>query len=84
MHWQIAAILTAYPTKTEYLKKYSWSTFPGYCYLSKRDQNMEIGAIFGVDYSTVSQSRARLKTKLKSSRKLNKQFHQILGRIDNL
>ena len=26
----------------------------------------EIGAIFGVDYSTVSQSRARLKTKLKS------------------
>ena len=25
----------------------------------------EIGAIFGVDYSTVSQSRSRLKTKLK-------------------
>jgi DNA-directed RNA polymerase specialized sigma subunit len=44
----------------------------------------EIGAIFGVDYSTVSQSRARLKTKLKSSRKLKKQFHRILGQIDNL
>jgi REP element-mobilizing transposase RayT len=44
----------------------------------------EIGAIFGVDYSTVSQSRARLKTKLKSSRKLKKQFHRILGQINNL
>jgi hypothetical protein len=44
----------------------------------------EIGAIFGVDYSTVSQSRARLKTKLKSSRKLKKQFHRILGQIENL
>ena len=42
----------------------------------------EIGAIFGVDYSTVSQSRARLKTKLKSSRKLKKQFHRILAQIE--
>ena len=32
----------------------------------------EIGAIFGVDYSTVSQNRVRLKTELKSSRKLKK------------
>ena len=44
----------------------------------------EIGAIFGVDYSTVSQSRARLKTKLKSSRKLKKQFDRILKQIDRL
>ncbi len=44
----------------------------------------EIGAIFGVDYSTVSQSRARLKAKLKSNRKLKKQFHQMLRQIDNL
>jgi chromosomal replication initiation ATPase DnaA len=42
----------------------------------------EIGAIFGVDYSIVSQSRRRLKTKLKSSRKLKKQFHRIRGQID--
>ena len=42
----------------------------------------EIGAIFGVDYSTVSQSRRRLKTKLKPSRKLKKQFHRIRGQID--
>ncbi len=44
----------------------------------------EIGAIFGVDYSTVNQSRARLKAKLKSSRKLKKQFHQIRDHIINL
>ena len=37
----------------------------------------EIGAIFGVDYSTVSQSRARFKIKLKSRRKLKKLFHRI-------
>jgi chromosomal replication initiation ATPase DnaA len=37
----------------------------------------EIGAIFGVDYSTVSQSRARLKIKLKSNRKLKKLFQLI-------
>ncbi len=40
----------------------------------------EIGAIFGVDYSTVSQSRACLKTKLKSSRKL-KSLAYIYARI---
>jgi putative transposase len=44
----------------------------------------EIGAIFGVDYSTVSQSRARLKAKLKSSRKLKKQFYRILEHIEKL
>jgi putative transposase len=44
----------------------------------------EIGAVFGIDYSTVSQSRARLKAKLESSRKLNKQFKQIKERIIEL
>ena len=44
----------------------------------------EIGAIFGVDYSTVSQNRVRLKNKLKSSRKLKKQFDQFLKHIDNM
>ncbi len=44
----------------------------------------EIDAISGVDYSTVSQSRARLKTKLKSNRKLKKQFHRFLEQIDKL
>jgi len=36
----------------------------------------EIGTIFGVDHSIVIESRARLKTKLKSSRTLQKQFHR--------
>jgi chromosomal replication initiation ATPase DnaA len=44
----------------------------------------EIGAIFGVDYSTVSQSRSRLKTKLKSNRKLKNQFHRIREQINKL
>ena len=41
----------------------------------------EIGAALGVDYNTVSQSRARLKTKLKSSRKLEKQLHRIQDKL---
>mgnify|MGYP001812383862 CR=1 FL=1 len=44
----------------------------------------EIGAIFVVDYSTVSQNRVRLKAKLKSRRKLKKQFHRLLEQIDKL
>ena len=44
----------------------------------------KIGAIFGVDYSTVSQSRARLKAKLESNRKLKKQFQRLLEQINKL
>ena len=44
----------------------------------------EIGTIFGVDYSTVSQNRVRLKTKLKSSRKLKKQYNRMLIQIEKL
>ena len=40
----------------------------------------EIGIIYGVDYSTVSQSRTRLKAKMKSIRKLKKQFEEFLNR----
>jgi homoserine trans-succinylase len=51
----------------------------GYRYsISKQN---EIGAIFGVYYSTVSHSRARLRAKLKSSRKLRNQIHQIQEQI---
>jgi len=44
----------------------------------------EIGAIFGVDYSTVSQNRMRLKTKINSSRRLKKQFDCILIQIHKM
>ena len=47
------------------------------CYRCSNYKQREIGEIFGVDCSTVSQRRARLKTKLKSSRKLKKQFQRI-------
>jgi REP element-mobilizing transposase RayT len=53
-------------------------------YRYSNNKQKEIGAIFGVDYSTVSQSRARLKNKLKSSRKLEKQFKRIQEQILNL
>jgi REP element-mobilizing transposase RayT len=53
-------------------------------YRYSNEKQAEIGAVFGVDYSTVSQSRARLKAKLKSNRKLNKQFKQIKEQVINL
>ncbi len=53
-------------------------------YRYSNQKQAEIGAVFGVDYSTVSQNRTRLKAKLKSSRKLNKQFQQIKEQIINL
>ena len=53
-------------------------------YRYSNEKQAEIGAIFGIDYSTVSQSRTRLKAKLKSSRKLNKQFKQIKEQVMKL
>jgi chromosomal replication initiation ATPase DnaA len=53
-------------------------------YRYSNEKQAEIGAVFGVDYSTVSQSRARLKGKLKSNRKLNKQFKKIKKQVVNL
>jgi REP element-mobilizing transposase RayT len=53
-------------------------------YRYSNEKQAAIGAVFGVDYSTVSQSRARLKAKLKSNRQLNKQFMQIKKQITNL
>jgi REP element-mobilizing transposase RayT len=54
------------------------------CYRYSNCKQREIGAMFGVDYSTVSQNRVRLKTKLQKSRKLKKQYDQILGQIEKL
>ncbi|UCE56905.1 MAG: transposase [Desulfobacterales bacterium] len=53
-------------------------------YRYSNEKQAAIGAVFGVDYSTVSQSRARLKAKLESSRKLNKQFDEIKEQVINL
>ena len=54
------------------------------CYRYSIHNQREIGAIFGVDYSTVSQNRNRLKAKLESNRKAKKQFNRIKGMILNL
>jgi hypothetical protein len=51
-----------------------------YCNLKQR----QIGKIFKVDYSTVSANRSRLKSRLKSDRRLKKQFDQIREKIINL
>jgi chromosomal replication initiation ATPase DnaA len=49
-------------TKLKDLRQMAMELSYRYCNYKQKD----IGTIFGVDYSTVSQSRARLKTKLKS------------------
>ena len=50
-----------------------------YCNLGQK----RIGQIFKVDYSTVSVNRTRLKSRLKSDRRLKKQFEQIQEQILN-
>jgi hypothetical protein len=54
------------------------------CYRYSNYKQKEIGAMFGVDYSTVSQNRVRLKAKLKTSRKLKKQYDRILSQLGRL
>ena len=44
----------------------------------------EIGKVVGVDYSTVSQNRKRLKLKLEQDLKLRKAFNQIGERLDEM
>jgi REP element-mobilizing transposase RayT len=50
-----------------------------YCNLGQK----RIGQIFKVDYSTVSVNRTRLKSRMKSDRRLKKQFEQIQEQILN-
>lgn len=55
-----------------------------FCYRYSPMTQREIGEIFGVDYSTVSQNRKRLNEKLKSSRALRNQFEKIDHSISGL
>jgi chromosomal replication initiation ATPase DnaA len=48
------------------------------CYRHCNLGQKQIGQIFGVDYSTVSVNRSRLESRLKSGRRLKKQFDQIV------
>ena len=54
------------------------------CYRFSRKTQNEIGQAFGVDYSTVSQNRKRLKQKLLSDKGLRKEFQEIERRIASL
>jgi len=40
--------------------------------------------VFGVDYSTVSQNRKRLKPKIEKDLKLSKAFKKIVERLDEM
>ena len=51
-----------------------------YCPLTQRD----IGDLFGVDYSTVSQNRKRLKIRMESDKKLKAQFERLERGIEKL
>jgi len=44
----------------------------------------DIGKVFGVDYSTVSQNRKRLKAKTEKDLKLRKAFKKIGERLDEM
>jgi REP element-mobilizing transposase RayT len=51
-----------------------------YCPMTQRD----IGDLFEVDYSTVSQNRRRLKLRMESEKKLKAQFEGLVKRIEQL
>jgi putative transposase len=51
------------------------------CYRYSILKQKEIGELFGVDYSTVSQNRKRLKDKLATNRRLRKRFDEIRENI---
>jgi len=54
------------------------------CYRHCNLGQKQIGQIFNVDYSTVSVNRTRLKSRLKTDRRLKNQFDQIREKIINL
>ncbi len=80
MDWRIAVILIRFKnadfqTKSAYLQKYPWSTFPGYCYLRTKDKNIDYGGFlstyFGED---TSKSRRRCREYV---------YRAIEGEIEN-
>ncbi len=67
-------------TKSKHLRQMTMELCYRHCNLGQK----QIGQIFGVDYSTVSVNRTRLRSRLKSDRRLKKQFNQIRGKIRTL
>jgi len=67
-------------TKAKHLRQMTMEL----CYRHSNLRQKQIGKIFGVDYSTVSVNRSRLKNKLKSNPGLKKQFNKIQEKITDL
>jgi len=67
-------------TRTKRVRQMAMELCYRYCNFGQK----RIGQIFQVDYSTVSVNRTRLKSRLKSDRRLKKQFKQIQEQIINL
>jgi len=59
-------------TRAKWVRQVTMELSCRYCNLGQR----QIGQIFNVDDSTVSANRSRLKSRLKSERRLKKQFDQ--------
>ena len=53
-------------------------------YRYTKNNQEDIGKVFGVDYSTVSQNRKRLKAKTEKDLKLRKAFKKIGERLDEM
>ena len=51
------------------------------CYRYSPKNQRELGKVFGVDYSTVSQNRSRMKRKLQKDRELKEQFDRLEQRV---
>lgn len=54
------------------------------CYRYTSLSQRELGEVFGVDYSTISQNRSRLKGRLQSDKRIYGQFEQIERQIEKL
>ncbi len=64
-----------FSTKTEYLKKYPWSTFAGYCYLRKRNKNIDYGWLLSTYFGTdTAKGRRQCREYV---------YHAIEGEIEN-
>ncbi len=66
--------------ETKVLRQMAMDLCYRYTFLNQR----QIGDLFGVDYSTVSQNRARLKAKLREDTRLRRSFEEMEGNITGL
>jgi len=66
--------------KEKFIRQMAMELCYRYCSLSQR----ELGEKFGVDYSTISQNRCRLKRRLQGDKKMQRQFGEMEQKIESL